>query len=66
VPVRDSGTSSNSSPAQAGLRQNAVSRGKNTVPQARHRVPRRAGASPPVNQPSTAGVGLAVTLASCL
>ena len=58
VPLRESSTSSNSSLKQLGFLQNVASRGKEMVPQDWHFVPIRAGSSPVVNQPSTAGVTL--------
>ena len=59
-PVRDSSTSSNASPVHPGLRQNASSRGKNTVAQAVHRLPSSAGRPSVVNHPSTAGAAVAL------
>src|SRR4051795_12051248 len=54
-PKRESLVSSNSSPAQSGLRQKNDALGKNTVPQVVHRLPSSTGASWTVNQPSMAG-----------
>src|SRR3954451_17342652 len=61
LPKRESFVSSNSSPAQVGLRQKNDAFGKNTVPQVVQRLPKRAGSSPVVNQPSIAGVRVSDT-----
>jgi len=60
VPRRESSVSSNSSPAHAGFLQKPAVRGKKTVPHVAHRDPSSAGSGPVVNQPSIAGVPVAV------
>src|SRR3954454_14316532 len=61
LPKRESFVSSNSSPAQAGLRQKNDAFGKKTVPQLVQRLPRSAGSSSVVNQPSIAGTAVRVS-----
>ena len=58
VPRRDSSTSSNSSPAHAGLAQKPSFFGKKTVAHVVQRDPSKAGSGPVVNHPSTAGLAV--------